>query len=48
MARWSDLGLTGRRIVRDLWCQEDLGTFEDRFEASVPRHGVVLVRIRSK
>jgi len=47
VARWSDLGLTGRRVVRDLWRQKDLGRFEDRFEASVPRHGVVLVRMRA-
>ena len=44
-ARWSDLGLSGPRIVRDLWRQKDLGTFTDRFEAPVPRHGVVLVRL---
>ena len=25
-ARWSDLGLSGPRIVRDLWRQKDLGT----------------------
>jgi alpha-galactosidase len=44
-ARWSDLGLQGSRIVRDLWRQQDLGRFNGEFKASVPRHGVVLVRI---
>ncbi len=44
-ARWSDLGLSGPRVVRDLWRQKDLGQFEGQFEAAVPRHGVVLVRI---
>ena len=34
------------QIVRDLWRQKDLGAFEGQFEASVPRHGVVLVRLR--
>ncbi len=44
-ANWSDLGLTGKQTVRDLWRQKDLGKFKDKFEASVPKHGVVLVRI---
>ncbi len=43
---WADLGLKGDRIVRDLWRQKDLGTFNGRFFAEVPRHGVVLVRVR--
>ncbi len=42
---WSDLGLAGKQKVRDLWCQKDLGGFTGSFTASVPRHGVVLVRI---
>ncbi len=44
-AKWSDLGLAGKRSVRDLWRQKDLGTFTDEFSAPVPRHGVVLVKI---
>src|SRR5208337_4355737 len=44
-ARWSDVGVTGKQVVRDLWRQEDLGTFEGHFSAPVGRHGVVLVRI---
>lgn len=43
---WADLHISGEQIVRDLWRQKDLGSFGERFEASVPRHGVVLVRIR--
>ncbi|HEY2084054.1 MAG TPA: hypothetical protein VGI88_14830 [Verrucomicrobiae bacterium] len=31
--------------MRDLWRQKDLGQFETKFEATVPRHGVVLVKI---
>jgi alpha-galactosidase len=46
-AKWSDLGVTGRQIVRDLWRQKDLGTFEGEFSAPVARHGVVLVRLRA-
>jgi alpha-galactosidase len=44
-AKWADLGLSGVMRARDLWRQKDLGTFDDRFETEVPRHGVVLVRL---
>ena len=44
-AKWSDLGLTGKQRVRDLWRQADIGEFDSQFEASVPRHGVVLLRL---
>ena len=44
-ATWSDLGLSGRQTVRDLWRQKDLGQFSDKFQATVPYHGVVLVKI---
>jgi alpha-galactosidase len=44
--RWSDLGLAGTQIVRDLWRQADLGEFADSFTASVPRHGVTMIRVR--
>ncbi len=46
--KWSDLGVAGTQIVRDLWRQKDLGSFETEFTAKVPRHGVVLIRLRSK
>ena len=46
-ANWADLGLKGSQKVRDLWRQKDLGQFNDAFVASVPRHGVVLVRMWS-
>lgn len=42
---WAELGIKGPQFVRDLWRQMDLGTFNDRFEATVPKHGVVLVKI---
>ena len=31
--------------VRDLWRQQDLGVFAGQFSASVPAHGVVLVKM---
>ena len=42
---WQALGVSGKRKVRDLWRQKDLGQFAGQFEAKVPRHGVVLVRL---
>jgi alpha-galactosidase len=44
-AKWSDLGLTGKQAVRDLWRQQDLGASDGQFQAPVPRHGVVLVKV---
>jgi alpha-galactosidase len=48
VAKWSDLGLTGKQTARDLWQQKDLGSCSDQFEAAVPRHGVVLVKLVKK
>ena len=43
---WSDLGISGKQLVRDLWRQKDLGKFYDKYSAKVKRHGVVMIRIR--
>jgi alpha-galactosidase len=45
---WAWLGLQGWQRVRDLWRQKDVGEFDDRFAAGVPRHGVLLVQIRPR
>jgi alpha-galactosidase len=45
IAEWTDLGIHGKQKVRDLWRQRDVGQFDGRFGAAVPRHGVVLVRM---
>jgi alpha-galactosidase len=42
----SDLRISGPRVVRDLWRQQDQGVFRGDFEASVAPHGVALVRMR--
>ena len=42
---WSDLGISGRQPVRDLWRHKDLGNFDGSFSAETPSHGAVLVRI---
>ena len=44
-AVWPKLGITGRYAVRDLWLRKDLGRFSDKYAASVPSHGVVLLRL---
>jgi alpha-galactosidase len=43
---WDKAGVSGSQTVRDLWRQTDIGQFGDRFEATVGRHGVVMVRLR--
>ena len=43
--KWADVGLSGNCLVRDLWRQKDVGKFDGSFTASVPRHGVYLLRI---
>jgi alpha-galactosidase len=45
---FSSIGISGDATVRDLWLKKDLGSFHGKFSAYVPRHGVVLVRIKSK
>ena len=44
-AAWSNLGVSGKQAVRDLWRQKDVGVFEGRYAAPVGRHGVVLVKL---
>jgi alpha-galactosidase len=43
--KFSDLGLSGSHSIRDLWQQKNLANARDQFSATVPRHGVVLVKI---
>jgi alpha-galactosidase len=44
-AVWAELNIAGKQRVRDLWRQQDLGIFDEKFEATVAPHGVVLVRV---
>ena len=39
------LGLSGKQVVRNLWSQQNIGTYDGRFESDVNYHGVVLVKI---
>ena len=43
--KWEDLGVRGKQVVRDLWRQKDVGTFDGEFSSIVPRHGTVFVRV---
>jgi alpha-galactosidase len=47
-AHFDLLGIHGEAQVRDLWLKKDLGTYKDSFSAVVPKHGVVLVKIKTK
>ncbi|MCX6328958.1 MAG: NPCBM/NEW2 domain-containing protein [Bacteroidia bacterium] len=42
---WSDLGISGKQKVRDLWRQKDLGTYKEKFSSRVARHGVEMIRV---
>ncbi len=42
---WTLIGRTGAQPVRDLWQRRDLGASRDAFSATVPRHGVVLIKV---
>ncbi len=44
-ADWAALGLHGAQRVQDLWRQQDNGVHDGHYEATVPRHGCVLVRM---
>jgi alpha-galactosidase len=46
--KFSQIGIPGDADVRDLWVKKDLGAFKDSFSSYVPKHGVVLVRIKSR
>jgi alpha-galactosidase len=44
-AKWSDLGITGRQPVRDLWRRRNIGSRDESYSVTVPRHGAVFVKI---
>jgi len=45
---WPEIGYpaTLGATVRDLWRHEDVGRFRGSYSATVPSHGVVMVRVR--
>lgn len=42
---FKQVGFAGKVRVRDVWGAKDLGTLEGPYEARIPGHGVVLLRI---
>jgi alpha-galactosidase len=42
---WEQLGIKGRRRVRDVWRQRDLAEADGHYSARVGRHGVMFVRM---
>ena len=42
---WSELGIRGQQLVRDLWRQQDIGNHEDYIEIKLPRRGVAMLRL---
>ena len=44
--KWSDVNLAGQKLrVRDLWKHEDVAASGDGYTATVPAHGVVLLKV---
>ena len=44
--RFKEIGVGSSVSIRDLWGRKELGTFKGSYTAQVPRHGVVLLKIR--
>jgi len=46
---WSAIGLGGKQLeARDLWAHQVISVSGDSFSVTVPRHGVVLLRVHAK
>jgi alpha-galactosidase len=45
-ANFSDFGLSGKCLVRDLWLQKDIGDFDGAYRSFISSHGVSLVKIK--
>lgn len=42
---WSELKISGKQTVRDLWREKNIGRYRNAFTATVPAQGVVMLRI---
>jgi alpha-galactosidase len=42
---WKQFGMSGRLHARDLWQHKNLGLIQDGYSATVPGHGVVMLRV---
>jgi len=43
--KWKDLNLVGSATARDLWKHTDLGSMDSMYTATVPSHGVVMLKV---
>jgi len=43
--KWKNLNLVGPATVRDLWTHTDLGSKDSMYTATVPSHGVVMLKV---
>jgi alpha-galactosidase len=46
MAYFQDIGVGETASVRDLWARKNLGSFRGSFAAEVPKHGVVMIKVK--
>ncbi|MHB1937933.1 MAG: glycoside hydrolase family 27 protein [Acidobacteriaceae bacterium] len=44
--QWSDLGLSGKAEVRDLWAHQNLSEFAKGYRKQIPPHGSVLLKVK--
>jgi alpha-galactosidase len=44
--RLADIGWHGQATARDLWTHKDIGTLGPSYTVIVPKHGVVMLRLR--
>ena len=45
--KWAELGITKKKVVRDLWARQDLtGVDGAEYSVTVPGHGVVMLRVK--
>ena len=44
---WEELGYPGylQAVVRDLWQHQDTGTFKNKYNAMVPSHDVIMIKV---
>ena len=43
---FGDVGVAGSATVRDLWVGKNLGSMHGSYTASVPRHGVAMIKVK--
>lgn len=45
--KWDEAGIKGKQMLRDPWKQKNIGIYQHEYSAIVPRHSVVLLKLRS-